>query len=181
MPPCVLRQLHRPGKPRRNCHHTKRLTPCGSRPWPAPGQPAPPTPVLVARSRSSSGYFFCPMTVILPCHHCLHQTRGDSLIVPTGPAPLSQRHTIPAKPTQPPSPINCRPSGTPSTNPHDQYNQVRGPSIRQARQDGLRRADRNRLAFNRRQRHNLTNPEGHDDRLSSHPKQTPTLNWSQET
>ena len=34
--------------------------------------------ILVARSRSSSGYFFCPMTVILPCHHCLHQTRGDS-------------------------------------------------------------------------------------------------------
>lgn len=50
---------------------------CGSRPWPVPGQQARPTPVLVARSRSSSGYFFCPMTVILPCHHCLHQTRGD--------------------------------------------------------------------------------------------------------
>ena len=33
---------------------------CGSRPWPAPGQPAPPTPVLVARSRSSSGYLVCP-------------------------------------------------------------------------------------------------------------------------
>ena len=32
--------------------------------------------ILVARSRSSSGYFFCPMTVILPCHHCLHQTRA---------------------------------------------------------------------------------------------------------
>ena len=34
--------------------------------------------ILVARSRSSSGYFFCPMTVIPPCHHCPHQTRGDS-------------------------------------------------------------------------------------------------------
>jgi len=34
--------------------------------------------VLMDRSRSSSGYFFCPMTVILPCHHCLHQTQDDS-------------------------------------------------------------------------------------------------------
>ena len=24
-------------------------------------------------------YFFCPMAVILPCHHCLHQTRDGSL------------------------------------------------------------------------------------------------------
>ena len=51
---------------------------CGSRPWPAPGQPASPTPVLVARSRSSSGYLVCPMAVILTSHHCPHQTQGGS-------------------------------------------------------------------------------------------------------
>ena len=34
--------------------------------------------ILVARSRSSSGYFFCSTTVVPPCHHCLHQTRDDS-------------------------------------------------------------------------------------------------------
>ena len=32
-PPSVLRQLHQPGKPRRNCHHTKRPTPV-----PGPGR-----------------------------------------------------------------------------------------------------------------------------------------------
>ena len=34
--------------------------------------------ILVARSRSPSGYFFCPTTVIHPCHHYLHQTQDDS-------------------------------------------------------------------------------------------------------
>lgn len=39
----------------------------------------------------------------------------------------------------------------------------RGTAIRKARQDGLKRAARQRLAYNRRQRHNQTNPEDHDD------------------
>ena len=47
--------------------------------------------ILVARSRSSSGYFFCPMTVILLCHHCLHQTRGDSHLSQPGTALLPCR------------------------------------------------------------------------------------------
>ena len=38
--------------------------------------------ILVARSRSSSGYFFCPTTVNPPCHHCPHQTQGDSQASP---------------------------------------------------------------------------------------------------
>ena len=35
------------------------------------------TAIRVARSRNSAGYFLgALMTVILPCVHCLHQTRG---------------------------------------------------------------------------------------------------------
>lgn len=37
--------------------------------------------ILVARSRSSSGYFLCPMRSDPSCHHCLHQTRGATLSV----------------------------------------------------------------------------------------------------
>ena len=41
------------------------------------------TAILVALSRSSSGYFFgVGMVLILPWDHSLHQTRGDS---PVGP------------------------------------------------------------------------------------------------
>ena len=55
--------------------------------------------ILVARSRSSSGYFFCPMTVILPCHHCLHQTRDDS---PTLGAAYQLHLRLLAQPTRQP-------------------------------------------------------------------------------
>ncbi|WP_128683268.1 integrase core domain-containing protein [Actinomyces qiguomingii] len=39
----------------------------------------------------------------------------------------------------------------------------RGPAIRKARQEGLKRAAQQRLAYNRKQRDNQTNQEDHDD------------------
>jgi len=39
----------------------------------------------------------------------------------------------------------------------------RGPAIRKARQEGLKRAAQQRLAYNREQRDNQTNQEDHDD------------------
>ena len=90
---------------------------CGSRPWPAPGQPASPTPVLVARSRSSSGYLVCPMTVILTSHHCPHQTQGGSLSVMSQARPTARSSTSttpwptagPTPATTPPRPNAARP------------------------------------------------------------------------
>ena len=54
--------------------------------------PAGPTAIRVARSRSPSGYFLGTlMTVTLPCVHCLHRTHGGTQSSPsrTGPTPSS--------------------------------------------------------------------------------------------
>ena len=57
-------------------------------------------------------------------------------------------------------------SGIGYVTPLDEH-EGRGPAIRKARQDGLEQAARQRLAYNRRQRHNQTNPEDHNEVFSS--------------